>query len=133
MGFAVGGMAAYAQEPDNALADLWSQELAHRISGLAAREGRGTRYLCRSSVAGSFDRGRHSVPHRRTPWKYKLSPADKPLPCMGVALNDLLSLFKQHEISIGNDLGSLFSLESDDCKAEADSVAEIDESEENEA
>ena len=28
--------------------------------------------------------------------------------------------------------GSLFSLESDDCKAEADSVAEIDESEENE-
>ena len=37
MGFAVGGMAAYAQEPDNALADLWSQELAHRISGLAAR------------------------------------------------------------------------------------------------
>lgn len=70
---------------------------------------------------------------RDTTWKYKLSPADKPLPCMGVALNDLLSLFKQHEISIGNDLGSLFSLESDDCKAEADSVAEIDESEENEA
>ena len=66
MGFAVGGMAAYAQESDNALADLWSQELAHRISGLAAREGRGTRYLCRSSVTGSFDRGRHSVPHRRT-------------------------------------------------------------------
>lgn len=70
---------------------------------------------------------------RDTTWKYKLSPADKPLPCMGVALNDLLSLFKQHEISIGNYLGSLFSLESDDCKAEADSVAEIDESEENEA
>lgn len=70
---------------------------------------------------------------RDTTWKYKLSPADKPLPCMGVALNDLLSLFEQHEISIGNDLGSLFSLESDDCKAEADSVAEIDESEENEA
>lgn len=70
---------------------------------------------------------------RDTTWKYKLSPADKPLPCMGVALNDLLSLFKQHEISIGNDLGSLFSLESDDCKVEADSVAEIDESEENEA
>ena len=70
---------------------------------------------------------------RDTTWKYKLSPADKPLPCMGVALNDLLSLFKQHEISIGNDLGSLFSLESDDCKAEADSVTEIDESEENEA
>lgn len=70
---------------------------------------------------------------RDTTWKYKLSPADKPLPCMGVALNDLFSLFKQHEISIGNDLGSLFSLESDDCKAEADSVAEIDESEENEA
>ena len=70
---------------------------------------------------------------RDTTWTYKLSPADKPLPCMGVALNDLLSLFKQHEISIGNDLGSLFSLESDDCKAEADSVAEIDESEENEA
>lgn len=69
---------------------------------------------------------------RDTTWKYKLSPADKPLPCMGVALNDLLSLFKQHEISIGNDLGSLFSLESDDCKAEADFVAEIDESEENE-
>ena len=68
---------------------------------------------------------------RDTTWKYKLSPADKPLPCMGVALNDLLSLFKQHEISIGNDLGSLFSLESDDCKAEADSVAEIDESESN--
>ena len=70
---------------------------------------------------------------RDTTWKYKLSPADKPLPCMGVALNDLLSLFKQHEISIGNDLGSLFSLESDDCKAEADSVAETDESEENKA
>ena len=70
---------------------------------------------------------------RDTTWKYKLSPADKPLPCMGVALNDLLSPFEQHEISIGNDLGSLFSLESDDCKAEADSVAEIDESEENEA
>lgn len=70
---------------------------------------------------------------RDTTWKYKLSPADKPLPCMGVALNDLLSLFEQHEISIGNDLGSLFSLESDDCKAEADSVAEIDESEENKA
>ena len=69
---------------------------------------------------------------RDTTWKYKLSPADKPLPCMGVALNDLLPLFKQHEISIGNDLGSLFSLESDDCKAEADFVAEIDESEENE-
>lgn len=69
---------------------------------------------------------------RDTTWKYKLSPADKPLPCMGVALNDLLSLFKQHEISIGNDLGSLFSLESDDCKAKADFVAEIDESEENE-
>ena len=126
MGFAVGGMAAYAQESDSALADLWSQELAHRISGLAAREGRGTRHFCRSGVAGSFSRGRHST------WKYKLSPADKPLPCMGVALNDLLSLFKQHEISIGNDLGSLFSLESDDCKAEADFVAEIDESEENE-
>ena len=31
MGFAVGGMAAYAQESDNSLGDLWSQELAHRI------------------------------------------------------------------------------------------------------
>ena len=31
MGFAVGGMAAYAQESDNSLVDLWSQKLAHRI------------------------------------------------------------------------------------------------------
>ena len=70
---------------------------------------------------------------RDTTWKYKLSPADKSLPCMGVALNDLLSLFEQHEISIGSELEGLLSHKSDDCKAEADSVAETDELEENEA
>lgn len=70
---------------------------------------------------------------RDTTWKYKLSPADKPLPCMGIAFKDLLSLFEQHEISIGSDLGSLLSPESDDCKTEFDSVAETNESEENEA
>ena len=68
---------------------------------------------------------------RDTTWKYKLD--DKMVPCMGIALEDLLSLFEQHEISIGSDLGSLFSLESDDCKIEADSVAETNEMEENEA
>ena len=69
---------------------------------------------------------------RDTTWKYKLSPADKPLPCMGVALNDLLSLFEQHAISIGSELEGLLSHESDDCKDEVDFVAETDELEENE-
>ena len=68
---------------------------------------------------------------RDTTWKYKLD--DKMVPCMGIALKDLLSLFEQYEISIGNDLGSLLSLESDDCKTEADSVAETNELEGNQA
>lgn len=68
---------------------------------------------------------------RDTTWKYKLD--DKVVPCMGIALKDLLSLFEQYEISIGNDLGSLLSLESDDCKTEADSVAETNELEGNQA
>lgn len=63
----------------------------------------------------------------------EVQAADKPLPCLGIAFKDLLSLFEQHEISIGSDLEGLLLPESDDRKAEADSVAETNELEENEA
>ena len=110
MGFAVGGMAAYAQEPDNALLICGRRSLLTAYQDWLQERDVELDISAEAALQAALTEG--GIPFRTggrdTTWKYKLSPADKPLPCMGVALNDLLSLFEQHEISIGMTLGACF-------------------------